>query len=127
MIAEQRFTVVQAGVGLPSMDAGSVVNSADGSPGLAPGGLVSIYGGNLASGMVPAPGTPLPTVLLGTTVEVASPERRWQIPLLFVSVRQIDAQLPFDLGDIATIRVITAAGSSLPVTLSIPRAAPRVF
>jgi uncharacterized protein (TIGR03437 family) len=125
-IAEQSFTVVQTGVGPPSMNAYGIGNAVDGG-GSAPGGLISIFGGNLAPGMAAAPGTPLPTSLLGTTVEMSSGERRWQLPLLFVSLRQINAQLPFDAGDTAEIRISTATGSSPPASLSISRVAPRIF
>jgi len=132
LIAEQRFTVVQTGVGPPAMNAGGIVSGAYGSPGgfpglVAPGGIISIYGRNLAPGMASAVGTPLPASLLGTTVEMSSGERRWQLPLLFVSLRQINAQLPFDVGDTAEIRVRTATGSSPPAPLNVRSVAPRIF
>jgi uncharacterized protein (TIGR03437 family) len=60
---------------------------------VAPGSLITIYGGALAPDSVTGPGSPLAQTLDGVTVQVGDQ----LLPLLFVSPAQINAQLPSDL------------------------------
>jgi uncharacterized protein (TIGR03437 family) len=60
---------------------------------VAPGSLISVYGGGLAPGFEKGPDSPLAQTLANVTVQVADRI----LPLLFVSPSQINAQLPSDL------------------------------
>jgi uncharacterized protein (TIGR03437 family) len=60
---------------------------------VAPGSLISIYGGGLAPGFEKGPDSPLAQTLANVTVQVLDRI----LPLLFVSPSQINAQLPSDL------------------------------
>lgn len=96
----------------PSITTFSVVNSASWSQPVAPGGLVSIFGSNLA-GTTASASAPLPFALGGTTVTVNG------VPatLLYVSSTQINAQMPKEVpgpsGSVGAVSVVvtTAAGS----------------
>ncbi|MEO8369287.1 MAG: IPT/TIG domain-containing protein, partial [Candidatus Solibacter sp.] len=70
-----------------------VGNAFRGLPTLAPGALISIYGANLSLIEAQATSTPLPAALAGASVSIG----RIDAPLLFVSPKQINAQLPFEL------------------------------
>lgn len=96
----------------PSVTAFGVVNSASwGSP-VAPGGLISIFGSNLAEQATSA-SAPLPFSLGGTSVTING----FPAALLFVSPTQINAQVPKEVqgpeGSVgtATVTVTTTAGS----------------
>ena len=95
-----------------------------GSLNFAPGGVVSIFGQNLAPQLAPASTVPLPDQLDGTRVLVnGSP-----VPLYFVSPTQINAQLPYDLAPgPATIQVTSAGGSSATGSLEIALQAPALY
>ncbi|HYA18820.1 MAG TPA: IPT/TIG domain-containing protein [Bryobacteraceae bacterium] len=104
------------------------MNSASwGSP-VAPGGLVSIFGSNLAETTAQA-SAPLPFTLGGTSVTVNG------VPaaLSFVSPAQINAQVPqevtapVDAVVSATVVVTTAAGSSAPAQIALAAASPGLF
>lgn len=75
----------------PSINSGGVVNLADYTAGVAPGGLFSIFGKNL--GTTAAAAAPLPGMLGGTCVTLNSQP----IPLEMVSPGQINAQIPVGL------------------------------
>ncbi|HEX7569332.1 MAG TPA: hypothetical protein VF492_02390, partial [Verrucomicrobiae bacterium] len=62
-------------------------------PGVAPGGIVSIFGANLAAQTLVAPDGMLPQTMGGLTVRVGDRI----LPLFFVSPQQINAQVPDDL------------------------------
>ena len=75
-----------------------VRNAAGDGPGavaVAPGSLISIYGGGLAPGFEQGPDSPLVQTLANVTVQVSDR----LLPLLFVSPSQINAQLPSDLAE----------------------------
>ncbi len=73
----------------PSVPGGGLVNAASFTPGVAPDGLVSIFGTNLAD-TASASATPLPTILGGTCVTLNTTP----LPLLATSAGQINAQIP---------------------------------
>ena len=72
----------------PSVNPGGVVNLADYTSPVAPGGLVSIFGRNL--GATTSAGAPLPSVMGGTCVTL----NNQPLPLALVSPGQINAQIP---------------------------------
>jgi uncharacterized protein (TIGR03437 family) len=109
----------------PTITPGGVVNAADYTPAVAPGMNIAVFGNSLASasGASIAIGTPLPTVLDGTSVEMNGQA----IPLFFVSPTQINAQMPFGVSGQVQVRVRTAAGVSAPATVTVTASAPRLF
>ncbi len=109
----------------PVVSQNGTVNLASYTPGVAPGGLVSIFGRNLGDSET-ASSTPLPTVLGGTCITFGSRV----LPLLMTSPGQINAQIPPDLaaGRYALmVRSIArkAAGPAQQVTIA--KYAPGIF
>ncbi|MBI3935249.1 MAG: hypothetical protein HY316_11215, partial [Acidobacteria bacterium] len=106
---------------------GGVVNAASfvgGGSALAPGALISIFGSSLAGRTFSWPVLPLPRDLAGTTVEIGG----IQAPLLYVSLNQINAQLPFELqAGMVSLTVRNALAVSSPVSITIQTAAPGIF
>ena len=101
-----------------------VVNTADQSPAVTAGGLVSILGSNLSSTAASSNANPAPTVLGNSCVTVNGTV----IPLFLVSQPQINAQLPLNVGSNGVVVVYTPGGVSNPYTLgSIPATAPSVL
>src|SRR5664280_3641605 len=88
---------VRAQTTAPSLKAGGVVNAADYTANLAPGSIVSLWGGNFSSASTGNSQVPLPTILDGVSVEVLDGARILAAPLLFVSPAQINAQLPYEI------------------------------
>jgi uncharacterized protein (TIGR03437 family) len=105
---------------IPSVQ--SVRNSADGTAGIAPGGLIMITGSGLTgtSDSVGAP--PWPTALGNACVTL----NNVAIPLSRVGPGEISAQLPFGASGGALV-VRNAAGTSAPFTLTILASAPAIF
>jgi uncharacterized protein (TIGR03437 family) len=109
----------------PALAGTPVENTANLTAGVAPGGLVSIFGKNLASS-ASAPGTPLPTILGGTCVTLNNAP----LPLLATSPTQINAQLPFTLAAgryplvVRSIDNLAASGS---VNVTVAKYAPAIF
>jgi len=68
----------------------SAANPSNGSA-IAPGGMASLYGTNLASAKLPAGGAPLPLLLGGTSMTVGN----LPAPLFYVSPLQINFQVPW--------------------------------
>jgi uncharacterized protein (TIGR03437 family) len=111
----------------PVLPAAGVLNAGDNTPNFAPGTILSLYGTNLAQG-TRSGSLPLPTALLGTSVEVQVNGRAYAAPLFFVSAGQINAQLPYEAtGNGVQIRVKTAAGASDWVSINVAARAPRVL
>jgi uncharacterized protein (TIGR03437 family) len=129
-VGGQAFQVSQAGAmapGGPAIGTGGVVSAADYSADLAPGALISIFGKNLAPSTLQASKTPLPTTLNGTSVQISGTGGTAQLPLVFVSTGQINAQLPFAITGQAQVTVTTAAGTSAPAPVTILPVAPKLF
>ncbi len=101
-----------------------VVNAADQTSAVAPGGLVTIQGSNLSPvNLASNPGLPLPTALGESCLTVNG----LPVPVLFVSPNQINAQLPFQAtGNVAMI-LRTPGGVSDTYNLTIQPQAPSVF
>ncbi len=99
-----------------------VTNAADFSTKLGAGGLISIFGENLSPQTAAATETPLPNRL----TEVCVTANGANLPLLFVSPEQINAQLPF-FGGNAGMQVHTQGGVSDIFLTRVLTAAPAVF
>lgn len=88
----------------------------------APGGLIAVFGLNLARGQAFPDGLPLPLHLEGTTLHANGAV----MPLLYVSRGQINAQVPFHLIPPLTLR-IRASGGVAESTVRVEPAAPQIF
>jgi uncharacterized protein (TIGR03437 family) len=119
------FTVLSgnydAPVAPPSI--ASVVNAADGTKPVAPGGLISIYGSNMAPSNMATSQMPLPTALAQSCLVVNGA----LAPLLFVSGSQVNAQLPGRVTGNATMTIHTPGGVSDNFNFSSTSNAPSVF
>jgi uncharacterized protein (TIGR03437 family) len=109
----------------PSLTGNAVVNTASFTSGVAPGGLISILGKNLAQ-TATSSGTPLPTVLGGSCVTLNNSP----LPLLASSTGQINAEIPPTLAAgryplIVRSTVAQAASGSANVTVA--KYAPAIF
>ncbi len=103
-----------------AVDAASLAANAP----LAPGGLVSLFGANLASSQESNAALPLPTDLANTEVYVNGE----LAPLLFVSENQINFQLPYGLeGETATIVVSHNGVLSEEFEIRLAQASPAIF
>ena len=103
----------------PVINPGSsgVVNSANGTPNIAPGSFITITGTNLASPAV-AQTTPPPTVLGGSCVTFGDVS----LPLLSTSPGQIQAQVPDTLPagtQVVQVRSLARAQDSAPVVITV--------
>jgi uncharacterized protein (TIGR03437 family) len=101
----------------------SVVNAADFSHPVAPGGLITIFGKELSPVTAATHEMPLPT-LLGETCLTAN---GMPVPMLFVSPQQINAQLPFETDGTVRLMLHTPGGVSGSFNLAVLPAAPSVF
>jgi uncharacterized protein (TIGR03437 family) len=109
----------------PAVTGGGVVNTANFTSGVAPGGLISIMGRSLGA-TASAPGSPLPTVLGGVCVTLNNSP----IPLLATSAGQINAQIPPTLAAgryPLIVRSISSQAASPAVTVTVSRYAPAIF
>jgi uncharacterized protein (TIGR03437 family) len=110
----------------PVVSQTGVVNAASfrNSGGLAPGSLVTIFGSGFTAQELSATSTPLPRELGGVQVLVnGSPA-----PLLYVSARQINLQLPPELTGSAATLVVRADGiAANEVTVPLSSADPAIF
>lgn len=119
------FTVLpwnyDAAVAPPKITA--VVNAADGTKPVAPGGLISVYGTQMAPVNLATNQIPLPTALADSCLTVNGVA----VPVLFVSSTQINGQLPFNVDGNAQMTLRTPGGISDNFNFSILPAAPSIF
>jgi uncharacterized protein (TIGR03437 family) len=108
-------------VAAPRID--RIVNAADLTPSLAPGGLVSLFGAQLGPVNVATKEIPLPTALGDSCLTVNG----MPAPMLFVSPSQINAQLPFETTGNVTLILRTPGGVSDNFNLTLLPGAPSVF
>jgi uncharacterized protein (TIGR03437 family) len=101
----------------------SVVNAADGTKPVAPGGLISIYGQQMAPVNMATKEIPLPTALADSCLTVNGVP----VPVLFVSSAQINGQLPFNVDGNASMTLRTPGGISDNFNFTILPAAPSIF
>jgi uncharacterized protein (TIGR03437 family) len=107
--------------GVPSVAA--VNNAADFTPGVAPGGLISITGKNLSASNESNNNAPIPTALGDVCLYVNSEA----LPLLMISPGQITAQLPFDVASGASMVLTNSGGKTAPFTFTPQSNAPAIF
>lgn len=116
----------------PSIAPGGVVSAASYTQPITPGSIVAIFGRNLATEVLSAGTTPLPTHLGDTSVSIGG----IAAPLFYVSPTQINAQVPSSLAgalpaadSYATEDVIvtTSFGASAAVGTTLFVEAPGVF
>jgi uncharacterized protein (TIGR03437 family) len=101
----------------------SVVNAADFTQPVAPGGLVTVFGSQLSPVNMASQEIPLPTALGESCMAINGVPA----PLLFVSGSQINGQLPYTVTGNATLSLHTPGGVSDNYYLSITDAAPSIF
>lgn len=112
----------------PSINPGGIVNLADFTPGLAAGGLMTIFGKNLgtAATATATAGTPLPTMLGGMCVTL----NNVPIPLELTGPGQINAQIPVTLAAgryPLVLRNIPQQAASVASTVTVAQYAPAVL
>lgn len=100
-----------------------VVNAADGTLPVAPGGLISVFGSQMSPVNVATQQIPLPTALGNSCLSINGAP----VPLLFVSSQQINAQLPYNVAGDATLTIHTPGGVSGNYMFSVQSAAPSIF
>lgn len=119
------FTVLpwdyDAAVAPPKIE--QIVNAADFTQPVAPGGLITVFGQDLSPINAVSRQIPLPTALGDSCLTVNGVP----VPMIFVSSRQINAQLPFTVEGNTTVILRTPGGVSDNYNLTIWPAAPRVF
>jgi uncharacterized protein (TIGR03437 family) len=119
------FTVLpwnyDAAVAPPQIN--SVVNAADGTKPVAPGGLISVYGQQMSPVNIATQEIPLPTALGESCLTVNG----ISVPMLFVSSQQINGQLPVNANGNATMTLFTPGGISNNFYFSISPVAPSIF
>jgi uncharacterized protein (TIGR03437 family) len=106
---------------------GAVISAASESAGAAPGGLISIYGGNMARVPTDLSGwlaTTLPASLNGIDVTIGGKSAA----LLFVSDGQINAQVPADVSAGGQPLIVRSSGTaSSAFNLNVAATAPGIF
>ena len=124
-LTESGFTVLAwdygASVAAPSLQ--TVVNAADGSSSVAPGGLVTVWGSQLSPVNVATSEIPIPTALGDSCLTVNGVP----VPMLFASPRQINAELPLEVVGNATMVLHTPGGTSNNLDFTVLPTAPSVF
>jgi uncharacterized protein (TIGR03437 family) len=119
------FTVLSwnydAATAPPSITA--VVNAADFTRPVAPGGLVAVFGSQLSPVNIATSEMPLPRAL-GESCMTANGA---PVPMLFASPTQINAQLPFEASGNVTLVLHTPGGVSDSYSLQSSPTAPSVF
>ena len=120
--AAASVTISSTPTGPPTLK--STVNGASFSTSLAPGGVLSIFGTDLASFTAGAPSVPLPMMMAGTVVTING----ITAPLYYVSASQLNVQIPFEVpaGAAASLRV-SNNGESVFGSINVTAAAPAIF
>jgi uncharacterized protein (TIGR03437 family) len=100
-----------------------VVNAADLTPNIAPGGLITLFGTNLSPVNMATSELPLPTAVANSCLVVNG----LPMPILFVSPTQVNAQMPFEAIGNVTLILLTPGGTSDNYNLQVLPTAPSVF
>ena len=101
----------------------SIVNAADLGNGVAPGGLISVFGNQLSPVNMATSQMPLPTALAESCLTVNG----LPVPILFVSPAQVNAQMPFEAIGNVTLILRTPGGTSDNYNIQVLPGAPSVF
>ncbi|MFN0172589.1 MAG: hypothetical protein ACKV22_39925 [Bryobacteraceae bacterium] len=124
-LTQSGFTVIpwsyDAATPIPNLE--RIVNAADQTAPVAPGGLISIFGADLSPLNIATREIPLPTALADSCLTVNGSV----IPLVFVSSNQINAQLPINVSGRAQLVLRAPAGVSNNLNFTIRSTAPSVF
>jgi uncharacterized protein (TIGR03437 family) len=119
------FTVLpwnfEAGVAPPVLN--RLVNAADFTRPVAPGGLASVFGSQLSPMTLASTDVPLPTVLADSCLTVNGAV----VPVVFVSPTQINFQLPVGISGNAEVVLRTPGGVSDSLRTTILASAPSIF
>ena len=115
----------------PAVNTGGLVNGASfavataANGAVAPGSMAALYGANLSTVVTTALSTPLPTSLGDTTsVSIGGVNA----PLFYSSNKQINLQVPFEVGPGTPNLVLTRAGqASTAQAVTVVAAAPGIF
>jgi uncharacterized protein (TIGR03437 family) len=113
---------------VPLVNADGIKNAASYSsaPVVSPGGLIAIFGNQLAdpNGQVPGPGS-LPTTLGHTQVKLGDTP----LPLLYTSNSQLNAQVPFNLPLNSQQQLVVQYGNTLsvPAPVSVSATQPAIY
>ena len=128
--AHARMEIALSGVGVelpttPMILPAGIVDAAQFHAVVAPGGIGSIFGSELADDRLIAGDVPLPFELGGARVRVDG----WEAPLFFVSSTQINFQVPFEVTSPGEVNVVvTRNGEDSPIEpATIAEFAPAVF
>ncbi len=124
-LSSSGFTVVPGTFDafVPPAVISSITNAATFREPVASGALIAVFGDNLAPLTTRAGATPLPTFLADSCLTV----NNLPIPLLFLSSRQINGQMPFEIQGAATAVVHTIGGVSEPFEFQVLDTAPALF
>ncbi len=101
----------------------SVVNAANGTAPVAPGGLISVFGSQMSPVNMATSQIPLPTALGDSCLSINGAP----VPLLFVSTQQINAQLPYNVSGSSSLTIHSPAGISNNFLFTVQPTAPSVF
>lgn len=114
----------------PTINPGGVVNTvgATSNGAIAPGGLVSIFGSNLAAGMALSDSVPLSTTVGGVSVTIAGVAA----PIQSVSANQVNVQAPWetptsDNAGPAAVVVTSNGTASAAVNVTVAANAPAIY
>jgi uncharacterized protein (TIGR03437 family) len=111
----------------PTVTAQGVVHAASDQGGvpIAPGGLITVYGVNLADGVGQSKGLPLPQQLNGTQVLLGNQP----LPILYTSTGQLNVQVPYTVPVNTQYQLTVQHGATLsvPQSLVVAQAQPGVF
>ena len=120
-----RIREVSASTLFPVVPSNGVTEGAGFSALISAGGIGSIFGTNLATGITTATTLPLLTTLGGTTVKMNGNP----VPLFYVSPLQINFQVPWELlsSQTASLFVTTANGTSPTITVNLSPTSSGIF
>ena len=102
---------------------GGVSNAASYTQSFAPGGIVSVFGTELAPATGVAQTVPLPTILAGIWATINGTAA----PLYFVSADQMNIQIPYEVPANSTATIRIENGASVFYSLTVSATAPAIF
>jgi uncharacterized protein (TIGR03437 family) len=122
------FVIAEAIPLMPSINEGGAVNAASfagGAP-VSPGSIVSVFGDDLAAGLLEADAVPLPTTLNGTTLRFGD---SLAAPQFFQSPMQVNIQVPWELEgqDETTLQADVAGVVSGDIAVALAAHSPGLF
>ena len=121
--------VIEAGMTLsPRINEAGVVNAASfaGGGGVAPGSIASVFGVELAAGLLEADEVPLPTTLNGATLRFGG---SLAAPQFFQSPMQMNVQVPWELAgeEETTVQVEAGGETSNEIAVALTPYSPGLF